>query len=138
MGYVDKTLGAHETILHRAYFHWTYTLTAFAALIILGIALIGIWIFLSMMIRLFTTEIVVTSQRFVYKTGWISRKTQEVNLEKIEEVNLDQSVAGRLLGYGRLRIQGTGVGAIDLPLVANPLKLRRRITDAKAAKRQEG
>ena len=84
-----------------------------------------------MVLRILTTEIVVTSERFVFKTGWIARKTQEVNLEKIEEVSLTQSILGRVLGYGQLRVQGTGIGAIDLPPVAKPLKLRQRITEAK-------
>ena len=134
MGYVKKTLGSQEDILYVAKFHWTYTFVALLALVVLGWILIGIGIAAYMMIRKWTTEIVVTSERFVYKTGWIARKTQEVNLEKIEEVNLTQSVLGRLLGYGNLRIQGTGVGAIDLPQIDAPLRLRKHITDAKEAK----
>ena len=131
MGYVDQTLGVQEQVLYRAKFHWSYTLVAILILLTLGIALIGVVIAAYMMIAKWTTEIVVTSERFVFKRGWIARRTQEVNLNKIEEVNLNQSILGRVLGYGRLRVQGTGVGAIDLPAIDAPLTLRREITSAK-------
>lgn len=131
MTYVQKTLGDGEQILHTANFHWTYTLSALLALIILGVILIGIWIFLSMMIRKWTTEIAVTTDRFVMKTGWIARKTEEVSLNKIEEIRLEQSVLGRVFGFGKLRIQGTGVGAITLPNIDEPLKVRRAIANAR-------
>lgn len=135
MGYVDQTLGVQEQVRYRAKFHWSYTLLALLILVTLGIALIGIAIAAYMMIAKWTTEIVVTNERFVYKRGWIARRTQEVNLNKIEEVNLNQSILGRVLGYGRLRVQGTGVGAIDLPAIDAPLRLRREITSAKELNR---
>ncbi len=137
MGYVEKTLGRDEQILYKARFHWSYSLIALAWLLLLGIIGIGIWVFAAMMVRLWTTEIAVTSERFVLKTGWISRKTQEVSLQKIEEVNLHQSVLGRFLGYGRLRVQGTGVGVIDIPNIDDPLELRRQITIGRERMRRD-
>lgn len=131
MSYVKNTLGREEQILYLAKYHWSYTLLALLALLSLGIMLIGVVIFLNMMIRKWTTEIAVTSERFVFKTGWISRHTQEVSLQRIEEVNLNQSFLGRILGYGRLHLHGTGVGVIELPNIDNPLELRRQITNAK-------
>ena len=131
MSYVKDTLGQGEQILYWARYHWSYTLVALLALLSLGIFVIGLVIFVHMMIRKWTTEIAVTSERFVFKTGWISRHTQEVSLQRIEEVNLHQGFFGRLLGYGRLRLHGTGVGVIELPNIDNPLELRRQITNAK-------
>ncbi len=131
MTYVQKTLGNGEQIIYTASFHWTYTASALLALLILGVFLIGVWIFLDMMIRKWTTEIAVTTDRFVMKTGWISRKTEEVSLSKIEEIRLEQSVLGRIFGFGRLHIQGTGVGEIALPDIDEPLKTRRAIANAR-------
>jgi len=110
---------------------------AFLWLIFLGIIAIGLWMFIIMLIRKWTTEIVVTNERFVLKTGWISRQTQEVSLQKIEEVKLQQSMLGRFLGYGKLNIQGTGVGSIELPNVKQPLELRRHITNARDVYRND-
>ena len=92
----------------------------------------GSLILLLHMVELWTTEIVVTTYRFVYKTGLVSRDTKEVSLNKIEEISLSQSVFGRLFGYGQLILRGTGVGVIALPNIDNPIALRRTIETAKS------
>ena len=141
-GYVTSTLATGEEILHRANFNWTYSffpvmwfaiglspvsmvaVTQYAGEVPMidlqvawwsagAAAFIGSWILLSHLIHLMTTEIVVTSFRFVYKTGLVSRATQEVSLNKIEETTLNQSVWGRIFGYGQLILRGTGVGVIE-------------------------
>lgn len=96
----------------------------------------GLFILLNHMIVLWTTEIVITEYRFVYKTGLIARDTQEVSLNKIEEITLQQSVWGRIFGYGRLVLRGTGVGVITLPNIDDPIDVRRTIEHAKAALRR--
>ena len=98
--------------------------------------LTGLLILINHLIILWTTEIVVTTYRFVYKTGLIARRTQEVSLNKIEEITLNQSVWGRIFGYGSLVLRGTGVGVINLPNVDDPIDVRRIIEHAKAALRQ--
>lgn len=165
-GYVDKTLASGEEIIHRANFNWTYSFfpTFWFSLGAASLALfffiqfaaevpyeelrVGWWsagiaaacgslIFVNHMILLMTTEIVVTSYRFVYKTGLISRATQEVSLNKIEEITLHQSVWGRLLGYGKLVLRGTGVGVITLPDLDDPIRLRKIIENTKSAMRDD-
>lgn len=137
MSYVAQTMGDSEQVIFRAKFHWIYTFTALLWLIFLGVIVVGLWMFLYMMIKKWTTEIVVTNERFVLKTGWISRNTQEVSLQKIEEVKLKQSVLGRILGFGSLLIQGTGVGSIEVPNIKQPLELRRQVTNARDVFRNE-
>lgn len=163
-GYVAKTLASGEEIVHRANFNWTYsffpvmwfslgaaTLALFAYIQFgVGIAYeelrIGWWfayvagfcgsvILFNHLVILITTEIVVTTFRFVYKTGLVSRNTQEVSLNKIEEITLHQTVFGRLLGFGKLVLRGTGVGVITLPDLDNPIHLRRIIENAKSSLR---
>ncbi len=97
----------------------------------------GLLILLNHLIILWTTEIVVTTYRFVFKTGLIARNTQEVSLNKIEEIILNQSVWGRIFGYGSLVLRGTGVGVINLPNVDDPIVVRRTIEKAKADLRRE-
>lgn len=94
--------------------------------------LVGSLILLNHLITLWTTEIVVTTYRFVYKTGLVARNTQEVSLNKIEEITLKQSVWGRIFGYGKMVLRGTGVGVIELPNVDDPIDVRRIIEHAKA------
>ncbi len=166
MGYVDKTLAGGEEIIHRANFNWTYSffpvmwfslgaaavvffvLLQFAAEIPYSQLRVGWWsagvgfvcgtiILINHLIILITTEIVVTTYRFVFKKGLISRNTQEVSLNKIEEITLHQSIWGRLLSYGKLVLRGTGVGVIELPDLDNPINLRKIIENAKSALRED-
>jgi uncharacterized membrane protein YdbT with pleckstrin-like domain len=131
MSYIEKSLGQGERVIARAHFHWLYTLKAWLALLILGWILIGIWIFFSMMIRQGTTEIAVTSHRFVEKTGLFTLRTNEISLHNIEGVKLEQSFLGRIFNYGHLRIEGTGVDAVTIPDIAAPIAFRAAIETAK-------
>jgi uncharacterized membrane protein YdbT with pleckstrin-like domain len=131
MSYIEDSLGAHERVIAKAHFHWWYSAQAWLALIFLGVFIIGIVIFFQMMIRKWTTEIAVTTHRFVLKTGWFSLNTQEMALHNIEGVKVVQSFWGRMLNYGQIRIEGTGVDAVQLPTIADPIAFRRAIETAK-------
>jgi uncharacterized membrane protein YdbT with pleckstrin-like domain len=131
MSYIENSLGDGETIIARAHFHWLYSLLAWLALIFLGIFGIGIIIFISMMVRKWTTEIGVTSHRFVEKKGLFSLKSNEIALPNIEGVKVNQTFAGRIFGYGTVRIEGTGVDAVTTPIIADPVGFVRAIQTAK-------
>jgi uncharacterized membrane protein YdbT with pleckstrin-like domain len=132
MSYIEKSLGDGERLIARAHFHWLYVLAAVLALIVLGWILIGIWIFGAMMVRYYTTEIGITNHRFIMKTGWIRRDTQEIALDNIEGVQVHQSILGRIFGYGGLVVQGTGVDAVHLPkMLGDPVGFRRAIESAR-------
>jgi uncharacterized membrane protein YdbT with pleckstrin-like domain len=74
------------------------------------------------------TEIAVTNQRVIVKRSFIRRETTEMNMEKVETVEVTQSILGRLLGYGSVHILGTGAGLENLHRIAAPLSLRNCIT----------
>ena len=59
--------------------------------------------------------------------------TDELQLTSIEEVNLDQGAVGRLIDFGRLLIHGTGVNDVVLPVLADPVGLRRALQEAMGA-----
>ena len=75
-----------------------------------------------------TTEFAVTDHRVIYKRGFLRRHTVEMNMDKVETVDVDQSVLGRLLGFGTIHVHGTGQGIENLSRVAAPLRLRNAIT----------
>jgi uncharacterized membrane protein YdbT with pleckstrin-like domain len=75
-----------------------------------------------------STEIAVTDRRIIYKRGWISRHTEEMNISKVETVDVDQSILGRLLGYGTIRIKGIGGSWEPLYYIAAPIRIRSQIT----------
>jgi uncharacterized membrane protein YdbT with pleckstrin-like domain len=155
VSYIERSLGDGEEIVARARFHWLYNLRAWLALLIPTAALIaillyvdqmmrdgaaifagallltGFVVFLSMMIHKWSTEIGVTSTRLVKKTGFLSLRTEEVSLHNIEGVKVFQGLWGRMLGYGSLRIDGTGDDHIDVPNIDDPVGFRRAIATAK-------
>ena len=146
MSYIRNSLGANETVHYIAHFHWIHYAFAYGALIVsvlLGVLsynaqypvvtivppFIGVIIFLAIMIPIWTTEIGVTNQRVIYKTGFISRQTSELQLGSVEEVQLHQDILGRIFDYGRLEIHGTGEEQIYLPSLGNPLELRKALQE---------
>jgi uncharacterized membrane protein YdbT with pleckstrin-like domain len=131
MSYIENSLGDGETIIARAHFSWLYSAVAWLALIVLGIVGIGIIIFISMMVRKWTTEIGVTSHRFVEKKGLFSLRSNEIALPNIEGVKVNQSLLGRVFGYGTVRIEGTGVDAVTTPNIADRVGFVRAIQTAK-------
>ncbi len=131
MSYIEKSLGDGERVIAEAHFHWWYSMKAWLALILLFWCLIGIWIFFAMMIQKWTTEIAITNHRFVKKTGLFSLSTNEMALPNIEGVKVNQTLWGRILGYGHLRVEGTGVDAVLVPDIADPIGFRRAIETAK-------
>lgn len=129
MGYVDETIGVNEKIVYIVKFHWIYTLSALLYLFFFGIFIIGIIIFFKMMINKWTTERVLTNSRYIQKNGWIARKTEEISIYKIEEVDLSQTILGRVLGYGSISISGTGSGNIILNSIDDPLLFQKNLNN---------
>jgi uncharacterized membrane protein YdbT with pleckstrin-like domain len=150
MSYITHSLAEAEVLLYRARFPWFHSAGGWTALILgalagvvayangfglVGgaIALVGLVVFLGILMPIWTTEIGVTTQRLIYKRGLVWRKTQELQLRAIEEANLDQGLLGRLLDFGQLDLHGTGVGDIRLPMLADPVGLRKALQDGMAA-----
>ena len=129
MGYIEDTISDNEKIVYVVQFHWIYTFIAFLYLIFLGFLLIGIFIFIKMMINKWTTERALTNTRYIQKIGWIARNTEEIGISKIEEVDLQQSILGRILGYGSISISGTGSGHILLKDIDAPLSFQKSLND---------
>ena len=75
-----------------------------------------------------TTETDVTNLRVVHKTGFIKRRTFEMSFDKVESVDVNQSILGRILNYGNVTVRGVGEGAEDIDTIASPLEFRNAIT----------
>ena len=154
MSYIQQSMGGGETIVVYARFPKLYFLGAWLALLIpfllfivalvhseeqldtytIGtgvLFLFGLLTFVRMMIRQWSTEIGVTSHRFVEKYGLLSMHTNEIALPNIEGVRMHQSMLGRIFNYGTVRIEGTGVDSVTTPSIADPVGFVRAIQTAK-------
>jgi uncharacterized membrane protein YdbT with pleckstrin-like domain len=78
-------------------------------------------------VRLFL-RLINADKVFGTHSGFISRHTVEMNMDKIESVDVDQSLLGRMLNYGTIHVLGTGEGIESLRRIAAPLALRSAIT----------
>ena len=94
--------------------------------------IMGLLKFAQMMIIKATTEIGVTDIRLVYKRGLVARAVGEINIDRIEGVNVIQGIFGRIFGYGRVLVRGMGVGEVVLPPVAQPIRFKKAIEKARS------
>lgn len=151
MSYVNSVLQPGETIKAIGKLHWIIFIRAFVLLVAgivlliyassmttqLGFALrmVG-WAVLALALLAALqawfmqaiTELAITDRRVIYKRGFLSRRTIEMNMAKVETVDVQQSIFGRLLGFGTIRVRGTGQGIENLTGVAAPIALRNAIT----------
>jgi uncharacterized membrane protein YdbT with pleckstrin-like domain len=117
--YVDNNLIKDEHVVYETKYHWK-----------IFFSLSGIFtLFIAPALARWSDEFVVTNKRVIIKTGIISRKTLEMNLNKIESVNVDQSIMGRLLGYGDVTIIGTGGTRESFPNIGNAVEFRKRFQE---------
>ena len=152
MSYVRRVLQPNETLLHEAKLSWVgylpgILLLLFAAIlwvaggeifgwplwvdIVAGIvAVIALWLVAAAWFERWTTEIAITDRRVIHKTGFIRRNTIEMSVEKVESVDVRQSLLGRVLDYGDVIVRGTGVGLAPLKEIAAPLAFRSRLIGA--------
>ena len=78
------------------------------------------------LIRRNATEIAVSNRRVLIKTGLLARKSIEVMLAKVESIGVEESAAGRMLGYGTVIVRGTGGTFETFTRIAHPNEFRRR------------
>jgi uncharacterized membrane protein YdbT with pleckstrin-like domain len=154
MSYTHSVLQPGETIIRMGRLHWTIYLRSFAYLFV-GAALVWLertwWpdndvamkitaaltgllfvvTFVHVWFVRWITEFGVTNRRVIYKKGFINRHTVEMNADKVQSVEVDQSIGGRLLGYGDIHVMGTGSdegSVIHMHRIGDPIGIRNAIT----------
>ena len=129
--YVDSVLITGETVLHRGrvslWPHWGKLLLGVLLLAAFGA---GLLLFAWVYIIYRTTEIAITNKRIIAKFGFIERRTIEINLAKVESLQVDQSVAGRMFNFGTILVAGAGTPNLSVPGIADPLRFRRHFMEA--------
>ena len=157
MGYIDKNLISGEFITYRAQLHWIlFVKPGLVSILMIGIAALLFyagfngtlpagaaslnWIALGLLVistvpillaalNRRSAEFAVTNKRVILKIGFIQSKTAEMFLNKIESVSVDQSITGRVLGYGTIVIRGTGGSLEPFARISAPLEFRKQIQE---------
>ena len=73
------------------------------------------------------TEMAVTNRRVLIKTGMASRRTLDLMLSRVESIGVEESAAGRMLGYGSVIVRGTGGTPEPFLMIAHPQEFRRAV-----------
>jgi membrane protein YdbS with pleckstrin-like domain len=152
MRYIDEILQPDEKVLYSTNAHWMFYLPAIMAwigaiiLLLLSrwtttegivllclaasavVAIAALYWTAKAWFHRWTTETDVTNLRVVHKTGFIQRRTFEMSLDKVESVDVNQSILGRILNYGDVTILGVGEGKETISTIASPLAFRNYIT----------
>ena len=150
--YIDEILQPGEKVLYSTNVHWVFYLPAIAAwilalvLLVLSratategiillclsasavVAIVALYWTAKAWFHRWITETDVTNLRVVHKTGFIKRRTFEMSLDKVESVDVNQSILGRILNYGDVTILGVGEGMETISTIASPLAFRNFIT----------
>ena len=138
MKYIEEHLLPDEKVLYTTTLHWIIWVPA-VILTLVALSLMkytGAWILLfpilsglNAFINLRTSEFGVTNKRVMMKAGFIRRKSLELFLPKVEGIQVEQGIFGRMLNYGTIVVSGTGGSHTPFPNVREPLELRRKVNE---------
>lgn len=143
MSYVDKSLIPDERVVYRTRLSLLiFTLPVLFGLLALGALAMGfrvsaaVLLVLTVIIALpkyvtfATSEFAVTNKRLVVKVGVLRRRTVELQLSKVEAIAVEQTLVGRMFGYGNIVVTGTGGTKEPFASISGPLKFRRAVQAA--------
>jgi hypothetical protein len=94
-------------------------------------AFVGLWMLLSMMMKKWTTEIILTTERLIYKRGFFKVTVQEVDIEQLASDSVDQSLLGRIFDYGAIHVRCIEASDVDLPAITKPYEFRNALEQQK-------
>lgn len=137
--YVNSVLAKNERVLY----HGRVSLWSLSPSIVLGVLLlpaffIGLLFLAAAAIRYMSTEMAVTNKRVIAKQGLISRTTIELSLARIESIQVDQSILGRICDFGSIVVSGAGNPQAPVVGISHPLLFRKAVVEAQEAAAENG
>lgn len=138
--YINDSMVEGEVLLHLSHISlWPYVhhilfglallvspaFTGFGLPTFLGAA----WLFYVFIIYE-STELAITDRRIIVKRGVMSRSTSELYLNRVEGVEVEQSVIGRILKFGTVTINGVGTEVAPVTRVHGPMEFRHAFFSA--------
>jgi uncharacterized membrane protein YdbT with pleckstrin-like domain len=145
VSYIDSNLLAGESVVFRTRLHWLLFLgpVLFTVVILLPIAwflstgtwsvyawipiVFGVFILLATLIKRLSSDFAVTNKRIMMKVGVFRTRSIEILLSKVEAIAVDQSLLGRMFGYGDIVVTGSGGTRETFAQIQAPLEFRRAV-----------
>ena len=142
MGYIQKNLMQGEKVVYEANLHGVvYAWPCIVAFLAVGLFFITGWSFLLRLILVLAVwliafiwgvsihggkQYVLTTRRLIFKRGIIKRTSFELLLRKCEGIRIEQTILGRLLGYGSVLVT-TGEATNRYDYIKRPLEFSTSI-----------
>jgi membrane protein YdbS with pleckstrin-like domain len=107
---------------------------------LLAVVVVGLFILLYVWIQIRSTRYRLTTQRLFVRRGLVAKHIEEVELYRVKDVTVDQSMWQRILRTGTVTVLSTDDSTPELPLrgVADPHALKEQIRmHYRASKRRE-
>lgn len=135
--YVEGALTKGEQVVYQGKVSiWSLAPLLLLGLIFLAFYGLGLLFWAAAAIRYFTTELAITNKRVIAKFGLISRSTIEINLQKIESIQVNQGILGRIFNFGSIVVSGAGNPQAPIPGISSPLQFRRAFVDTQESNGQ--
>lgn len=129
--YVEGALVKDERIVHVGHISlWSLFHLLALGVVLLPVFGIGLIFLIKAWVRYKTTELAITNKRVIVKFGFIRRSTVEININKVESIQVDQEVSGRLFNFGTLIISGAGTPQAPIPGISKPMEFRKAFIEA--------
>jgi uncharacterized membrane protein YdbT with pleckstrin-like domain len=145
LSYIDSNLLAGEQVVFRTRLHWLlfFWPVLFVVVVLFPAAWllasgswssyawaplgVGLLILLPAFIKRQSSDFAVTNKRIMMKEGVFHTRSTEVLLGKVEAIAVDQSLLGRIFGYGNIVVTGTGGTRETFSHIQAPLEFRRAV-----------
>ncbi len=129
--YVEGALVADEKIVYVGHVSlWSLWLLIVVGFVLLAAFGLGLIFWLVAYVKYKSTELAITNRRVIAKFGFISRRTIEINIAKVESIQVDQGILGRILDFGTLVISGAGNPQAPIPGISDPMAFRKAFMEA--------
>ena len=142
MDYIDDNLLTGEEVVYRAKLH-PVIFAPGTTVVLLGIVIaiasyqsiglvvgvIGVLMGAAELVRYNYSEFAVTNRRVIAKFGAFNRRSLELQLSKIEGLDVHQTIFGQFFDYGTIGVRGIGGTEELFPAIAAPLELRKHVQE---------
>lgn len=129
--YVESALISGESVVYSGKVSlWSLMPMFLIGFIFIGFYGLGLLLWLSAFVTYYTTELAITNKRVIAKFGLVSRTTIEINIQKIETIQVNQGILGRIFNFGSIVVSGAGTPQAPIPGISNPLEYRRAFIEA--------
>lgn len=129
--YIEGALIKGERVIYTGHVSlWSLAPLIFLGFVGLAFFGLGLILWIVAFIRYKTTELAFTNKRVIAKFGFISRQTVELNITKVESIQVNQGILGRIFNFGTLIVSGAGNPQAPIPGISDPMAFRRAFMES--------